>query len=391
MIGRRRWRCKEADNHEATANALDSDHVVTIRERLEASGIRRSGGPRNGFRYRKARGGPVSDSELRRIALLKIPPQWTEVTIAASAGSAVQAVGRDAKGRWQYLYRPGHQTQRRGNKFSRLVIFAKALPALRRALVRDVRLSGLPRDKALACAVAILAGSSMRAGSEEYADANGTFGLATLRRDHVSVVGDRIRLDYRGKRGLRHRHELRNPRIARIVLRMLGMPGMEVFQYLDLEGRARDISRWQLNQYIKRVMGQRFSARDFRTWAATWVCAGALARHKNAPRTELARETAINAAVRETALYLGNTERVCRSSYIHPGVLAAFESGRTVARPLVRPEAAIERGGAGVDRQARALVALLARGWTRQKRSCPFSPLFEGLSRRGGFLGLCPT
>ena len=341
---------------------------MTIRERLEASGIRRSGGPRNGFRYRKARGRSVSGSELRRIALLKIPPQWTAVAIAGSAGAAVQAVGRDTAGRWQYLYRTAHLSQRRGDKFRRLVVFANALPALRRALVRDVRLRGLPRDKALASAVAILAGSSMRPGSEEYADANGTFGLATLRRDHVSVEGDRIRLDYRGKRGLRHRHELRNPRLARIVLRMLRMPGVEVFQYLDEDGRVQDVSRWQLNQYIKRVMGQRFSARDFRTWAATWVCAGALARHKKAPRTELAREKAINAAVREAARYLGNTERVCRRSYIHPGVLAAFEKGRTVAHPLIRPEAAIERGGAGVDRQARALLALLARAPARLKR-----------------------
>lgn len=341
---------------------------MTIRERLEASGIRRSGGPRNGFRYLGARGGAVSAVDLRRIALLKIPPLWTGVVIAASAGTPVQAVGRDAAGRWQYLYRPGHAAQRRGNKFSRMVVFANALPALRRALLDDLRLPGLPREKALACAVAILAGSSMRAGSEEYADANGTFGLATLRRDHVSVTGDRIRLDYRGKRALRHRHELRNPRLARIVARMLRMPGVEVFQYLDDDGRAKDVSRWQLNQYIKRVMGQRFSAKDFRTWAGTWVCAGALARHKKPPLTEIARERAIAAAVRETALYLGNTERVCRRSYIHPGVLTAFEQGKTVAHPLVRPEIVIERRGAGVERQARALLALLTPGPTRLKR-----------------------
>jgi DNA topoisomerase-1 len=299
---------------------------------------------------------------------LKIPPQWTDVAIAASSRAAVQAVGRDAAGRWQYLYRTAHTSRRRVDKFRRLTDFAETLPALRQALKRDVRLPGLPRDKALACAVAIMAGCSMRAGSEEYAQANGTFGLATLRRKDVSVVGDRIRFDYRGKRRLRHRHELRNRLLARIVARMLRMPGAELFQYLDEDGHAQDVSRWQLNQYIKRVMGRRFSAKDFRTWAGTWVCAGALARRKNAFRRENAREGAIAEAVRETALYLGNTERVCRGSYIHPGVLTAFERGKTVATVLVRPETAIERGGAGVDRQARALLQLLASGRTRQKR-----------------------
>jgi DNA topoisomerase-1 len=341
---------------------------VTIRERLESSGIRRTGGPRNGFRYRTAGGGSVPDSELERIAILKIPPQWTDVAIAASRRAAVQAVGRDATGRWQYLYHAEHLSRRRGDKFSRIASFARALPALRDALRRDLRLPGLPRDKALACAVAILAGSSMRAGSEEYAEANGSFGLATLRRGHVAVSGDRVQFDYRGKRGLRHRHELRNSRLARIVARMLRMPGAEVFQYLDEDARARDVSRWQLNQYIKRVMGRRFSAKDFRTWAGTWVCAGALARRKRAVDTALAREKAIADAVRETAVYLGNTERVCRSSYIHPGVLAAFEKGKTVAGTLVRPETAIERGGAGVERQARSLLQLIAAGTTRQRR-----------------------
>ncbi len=341
---------------------------MTIRERLETSGIRRTGGPRNGFRYRKADGERVTDSDLERIALLKIPPQWRDVSIAASPRTAVQAVGRDAAGRWQYLYSAAHASRREGDKFRRLAVFAHALPALRRALLRDLRLPGLPRDKALACAVAILAGSAMRAGSEEYAEANGSFGLATLRRGHVVVEADSIRLDYRGKRGLRHRHELRNRRLASIVSRMLRMPGPQVIQYLDEDGRAQDVSRWQLNQYIKRVMGRRFSARDFRTWAGTWVCAGALARRRRAASTESLRARAIADAVRETAMYLGNTERVCRSSYIHPGVFAAFERGVTVAGTLVRPETAIERGGAGVERQARALLELLAGGARRQRR-----------------------
>lgn len=338
---------------------------MTIRTSLTSSGIRRTGGPRNGFRYRRSDGAPVSDAVRRRIELLKIPPQWKDVSIAASPRAKVQAVGRDAAGRWQYLYRAAHASRRKAGKFRRLAAFAEALPALRHALVRDLRLPGLPRDKALACAVAILAGSAMRAGSEEYAEANDTFGLATLRRGHVEVEGDVIRIDYRGKRGLRHQHELRNRRLAHVVARMLRMPGREAIQYVDDDGVAADVSRWQLNQYIKRVMGRRFSAKDFRTWAATWVCAGALARRKQDARDDVSRAAAIDDAVRETAAYLGNTPRVCRSSYIHPAVFAAFERGVTVAVTLDLPEATIERGGAGIDRQARALLQLLEQGRAR--------------------------
>jgi DNA topoisomerase-1 len=341
---------------------------VTLRERLQSTGIRRSGGPRSGFRYRRARGGAVSAGDLRRIEELRIPPQWTDVTIAVSPSAKVQAVGKDAAGRWQYLYRAAHTRRRTLEKFDRLLKFARGLPALRSALARDMRLPGLPRDKALAAGVAILATSFVRAGSEEYAEENGSFGLATLRRAHVKVKGRRILFDYRGKHGVRNRHEIASPGLSAIVARMLREPGDEVWKYVDESGRVRDVSRWQLNGYVKRILGRRFSAKDFRTWAGTWICAAALYRRRRTARDGKSREKAVVEAVAETAAYLRNTPRACRRSYVHPAVLAAFAKGKTVTSALPMPDDVLRRGGAGLDRPERALLELLKRGRGRTKR-----------------------
>lgn len=335
---------------------------MTIRDELEATGIRRLGGPRNGFRYRGADGRTISPANRRRIDALKVPPRWTEVRIAKSAKAPVQAVGRDPAGRWQYLYAVTHAKRRSRAKFERMLPFATALPALRQSLTRDLELRGLPRDKALACAVAILATCFVRAGSEEYAEENGSFGLATLRHRHVQVHGARIRLAYPGKHGVRQRHEIRNAALARIVSAMLRLPGVEVLKYRDDDGHVEDVSRWQINHYIKRAMGRRFTARDFRTWAGTLICAGALHRVAPSARTALDRRSAVTAAIRETAVYLGNTPAVCRSSYVHPAVLRAFERGVVVKHAMTRPEILLPRRAGGLDRCERELVALLGRG-----------------------------
>ena len=341
---------------------------MTLRETIQATGIRRSGGPRNGFRYRRGNGGVISAADARRIAGLRIPPRWTDVAIAPSPGDDVQAVGKDAAGRWQYLYRTGHTVRRSRKKFDRLLAFARALPALRQALARDLSLPGLPRDKALAAAVAIMATSFVRAGSEEYAAENGSFGLATLRRTHVTVKGHRIVFGYRGKHGVRQTHQIASRRLAGIIGRMLREPGVEVFKYRDERHRVRDVSRWQLNQYVKRVMGRRFSAKDFRTWAGTWICAEALSRRRRMARDDRSRDRSISEAVAETAAYLGNTAQACRHAYIHPRVLAAFAKGETVTCALPLPEEVLRRAGKGLDRPERALLALLAKGGGRIKR-----------------------
>ena len=359
---------------------------MTLRSLLLSTGIRRLGGSREGFRYARADGVRVTRADLRRIMELRIPPGWEEVAIDRRAGGKLQAVGRDAAGRWQYLYRLSHARQRSRAKFDRLIAFGHALPRLRRALARDLARPGLPREKAVACAVAMLGTCALRPGSEIYATKNGSFGLATLRRRHVRVSGTRILLDFRGKHGRRQQHELESPILARILGEMMRQPGHDVFKYLDASGAPRDLRRPHLNAYIKAAMGARFSARDFRTWTGTLLCAGALARadgarssgpgaRAEAPPTAAATRRAIAAAVRKTAAWLGNTPAVCRRSYIHPGVLRAFERGEWVRESRVRPVSLVGGRTGGLDRSEHALLVLLrGPGDTARRRSSTIRP-----------------
>ena len=342
---------------------------MSLRSDLIATGIRRSGGPRNGFRFRRANGSAISTADARRIEALRIPATWTDVHIASSPGERVQAIARDAAERWQYLYRASHLARRSRVRFDRLIAFGEALPQMRRVLLRDLARPGLPREKALACAVVLLTTCFLRPGTEIYAAENGSFGLATLRDHHVVVEGSRIRLDFRGKHGQRQRHEVKNSKLARIVTAMKRLAGIEVFKFVDADGQVRDLKRAYLDRYIKQIMCGHFSARVFRTWGGTLLCAGALARagrhtagtKERAPHGTLARHAAVASALRETAARLGNTVEACRRAYIHPGVLRAFEQGRTVSAALSRPEALIAEHRAGLDRSERALLTLLRR------------------------------
>ena len=330
----------------------------SLRSHLFATGIRRSGGPRNGFRCRGVTGHRIAAADAHRIEVLRIPAAWTNVHIALSADERVQAIGQDAAGRWQYLYRRSLVVRRSHARFDRLIAFGEALPALRRALARDLARPGLPREKVLACAVALLAACFLRPGTEIYTVENGSFGLATLRDRHVAVQGSRIRLDFRGKHGQRQRLVVQSVTLARIVVAMKRLPGDEVFKFKTAGGHVRDMRRTHVNAYIKQVMGQSFSARIFRTWGGSLWCAGALARR-----------VPVASAVRETAALLGNTVVAARRSYIHPDVLRAFARGRTVTASLSRPEALIALRRAGRDRSEQALLVLLRRERAARARS----------------------
>ena len=348
-----------------------------LRTRLQSTGIRRLGGPRNGFRYRRVDGGRPTAADLARIAALRIPPAWRPVTIARSPGAKLQAVGLDAAGRWQYLYRASHTARRARAKFDRLIAFIEALPALRRTLHRDLAREGLPLEKGLAGSILLLAACALRSGAEVYARDHGTFGLATLRPQHVEIAGECIRLRFRGKHRVIQRHQIRSRHLARLLGEIKRLPGRELLKYRDTRGRARDIGRRHLVAYVKRAMGARFVARDFRTWAATLLCAAALRREARATRgrtavasrtraaAALGRESAaspdraIARALRETAAHLGNTPAVVRESYVHPGLLRAFERGRVVSHALPSADALSGRRSASLERAERALVTLL--------------------------------
>jgi DNA topoisomerase-1 len=332
---------------------------VTIVERLQEKGIRRTGSPRGGFRYRLPGGGRPSATDLERIEALKIPPAWTDVVIHPSPSAMVQAVGRDRAGRWQYRYHEAQAGRRERRKRERLLRFIEALPKARLAIRRDLARPGLPREKVLAGILKILATCFLRPGSEVYAAKNGSFGIATLRPRHVTVTGDRVRFDFQGKSGKRQTAEIRDRRLARLVRDLVKYPG-EVFKFRSEDGTVVDVRRHHINEYIKETMGERFSAKDFRTWAGTLLCACALAREGAEPGAgPAARKRRIAAAIREVAHHLGNTPAVCRASYVFPAVLERFEEGRVIPHTLESVAELAEGGRIRVERCERALLRLL--------------------------------
>jgi len=306
---------------------------MTRIEKLYLKGIRRTGSPARGFRYQRADRRKVAQADLSRIDALKIPPAWKDVYINPTAAGAVQAVGKDAAGRWQYIYHDTHVRRRERKKFQRLADFAATLPVMRKTIAKDSRLQGLPRERVMACILRILSQSFIRPGSEIYANENGSYGLATLRPKHVQVKGDLVIFDFPGKSGVQQHREIRDRTVARVVRELLKHPGRDVFKYFDAQDNILDVKRRHINTYIKEVMGRSFSAKDFRTWAGTLICASALARvyaQLNGDRPPTKRLLA--AAVEETAEALGNTPAVCRSAYICPLVMTGFEKGLVINR-----------------------------------------------------------
>jgi DNA topoisomerase-1 len=304
---------------------------MTRIERLQQTGIVRLGSPKRGFRYRYADGRKVTRDEIERINSLRIPPAWTEVAISSSPKSKLQVVGKDAAGRWQYLYHESHTRNQELKKFKRLVSFAEALPKVRATIKRHLRQRGLGRERVMAAILRILLTCFMRPGSQVYASENGSFGLATLRPKHVKVKGDTVEFDFPGKSGVRQQRQLTDREVAKVVRALLRQPNKEVFYFRNGNGEVVDIKRRHINEYIKEVMGARFSAKDFRTWAGTLVCASALARVASEDGDNASsRKSKVVAAVKETAAVLGNTPAVCRSSYISPEVLNSFQSGKMI-------------------------------------------------------------
>lgn len=333
---------------------------MTRLERLQKTGIFRLGTPQRGFRYRRADRRRVTASDLERIKELRVPPAWTEVTISHSRHSKLQAVGRDSAGRRQYLYHENHHRTQDTVKFERLVHFIQDLPRMRGTVARHLKQPGVGRERVLACILRILSTCFLRPGSEVYASENGSYGIATLTPDHVTVTGELVRFDFPGKSGVRQYRELRDKDVARVLRELLRCRQSEVFKYRNEDGEFVDVKRRHINEYIKEVMGERFSAKDFRTWAGTLVCACALAR----AGTEIiekptVRKRKIVSAIKETAQTLGNTPAVCRGSYICPAVIKSFERCRTMDRYFDSLEQFIAYRGRKLHPAEESLLALL--------------------------------
>jgi DNA topoisomerase-1 len=279
-----------------------------------------------GFAYVDADSRPVRDKDaLARIRTLAIPPAWQDVWICPLDNGHVQATGRDARGRKQYIYHPDWVAVRDANKFARLRAFGKALPAIRRRVAADLALPGIPREKVLALVVRLLDSTLIRVGNEQYVRENGSYGLTTLRSRHVDVSGARIQFQFRGKGGIAHRVVLAEPRLARVVRRLLDLPGQELFQYADEAGALRTVDSADVNDYLRAIAGDDFSAKDFRTWYATRAALQGLERCRAETKTQARAE--VKRVLDEVAKKLGNTPTICRKSYVHPIVIETFLAG----------------------------------------------------------------
>ena len=289
-----------------------------------------------GFSYEDHRGRAVDDDQvLERIAGLAIPPAWSDVWICADPDGHLQAAGTDAAGRRQYIYHPVWRARQDSRKFQRIESFARALPGLRVECERSLDLDGLPQDKVMAAAVRLLDRATFRIGSEAYADRNGSFGLATIRKSHVQVEGTTLLFDYTGKAGVRRIHRIDDPMLAPIVerLKRRRSGGVELLAYRD-DRRWVDVRSGDINAYIKRLAGEEHSAKDFRTWHATVLAAVDIAAAEPSLGSATSKRRTVAGTVRRVAEHLGNTPAVCRASYIDPRVFDRFNEGRTIAREV---------------------------------------------------------
>ena len=279
------------------------------------------------FSYRDAAGRAVKDKEtLSRIKSLVIPPAWSDVLICPDPNGHIQVTARDARGRKQYRYHPLWRKARDENKYDHMVSFGKALPSIRRQVEKDLALPDLPREKILATIVRLLETTMMRVGNEEYARSNGSFGLTTLRDKHVRIEGARLQFQFRGKSGVQHFVELSDRRLARIVSRCRDLPGYELFQYVDGDGNCRSVDSEDVNDYLRTISGQDYTAKDFRTWAGTLLAALALREFEKFDTNAQAKKNMVK-AIESVAAKLGNTPAICRRCYIHPVILESYLEG----------------------------------------------------------------
>ncbi len=312
-----------------------------------------------GFRYVDPHGRPVrNQATLRRIRSLVIPPAWTDVWICPSPQGHLQATGRDARGRKQHRYHPRWRAVRDETKYARLIAFGQALPRLRARVARDLAQPGLPRDKILAAVVRLLETTLIRVGNEDYARQNHSFGLTTMRDQHVAVNGTALRFQFRGKSGIWHDIEIHDRRLARIVKRSQDLPGEELFQYLDEQDRQHTIDSADVNDYLRRTCGDDFTAKDFRTWAGTVLAAQALQEFASFDSQAQAKKYLVR-AIEKVARQLGNTKTVCRKCYVHPAVINTYLDG-TLREALTRQvESKLRRELHELQPEEAAVLALL--------------------------------
>jgi DNA topoisomerase-1 len=337
--------------------------------------ILRKGTKRSGFRYVTAGGKPVAAPVRERIEALRIPPGWTDVRVAASSSAAVQAWGFDAKGRKQYRYHDRAVERGQMRKYYRVRRMARDLPRIRAALARDARgRGGLTKRRVAAGVVRLIADGFFRVGNERYAQENKTFGIATLRKRHVTALADRVEFRYVGKKSIEQRQTVCDPETVAFVRALLDTPGPRLFRYQAPDGTWADLTARDVNEYLHDFLGVPYTAKDFRTWGGTLRVATILS-DLGAPAGEREARKNVVIALRLVAAELGNTPTVCRQSYVHPLVLARYlDEGTTIAPFLDRGGRAVAKGrrarqpDSAHDPEERALIRFLDRFFPERRR-----------------------
>lgn len=279
------------------------------------------------FEYFDTDGKPLHDeTRLLRIQRLAVPPAYKDVWICPSPNGHIQATARDARGRKQYRYHERWREARDENKYDRMLVFGQALPKIRRQVNKDMGLHDLPRNKVLATVVHLLGRTFIRIGNEEYARDNKSFGLTTMRNRHVDVKGAKLSFSFRGKSGVLHEIDVSDRRLANIIRRLQDLPGQDIFQYEDEAGEVRNVTSQDVNDYLQEITGEKFTAKDFRTWAGTVLTAMALSAQGPAENETQAKKN-IKVSITAVAKILGNTPTICRKCYVHPVVLESYLDG----------------------------------------------------------------
>lgn len=282
------------------------------------------------FTYHQADGRKLKDrATLERIRSLVIPPAWEDVWICPAANGHVQATGRDARGRKQYIYHEKWRTQRDETKFEHMLAFARALPKIRRRVAADLRRREPGHQKIVATVVRLLETTVIRVGNDEYARENGSYGLTTMRNRHVKVRRAEIAFSFKGKSGKEHQITLHDPRLARIIRACQELPGQQLFTYIE-DGVARHVDSSDVNNYLQEIAGSTFTAKDFRTWIATVLAATAFHELEAATSSTQAKSNT-KRVIESVAKILGNTPTICRKSYVHPDIINAYVEGDTLA------------------------------------------------------------
>lgn len=330
-----------------------------------------------GFSYLTADGTAIRDPEtLARIRSLVIPPAWQYVWICPSAEGHIQATGYDARGRKQYRYHPRWREVRDQEKYGRMIAFAQALPRIRQRVDRHLKCAGLPREKVLAAVVRLLEATLIRVGNDEYAKSNHSFGLTTMLGEHARINGSTICFEFRGKSGREHEIDLKDRLLAHIVAQCQELPGQELFQFIDEKDEVRDVGSQDVNEYLREISGEDFTAKDFRTWAGTVLAAKVLQEFKEFDSQAAAKRNVVR-AIEHVAERLGNTKAVCRKCYIHPAVIDAYLEKSLIETVREETERELREELQSLPPEEAAVLALLRKRMQRELREA------EGPKRAG--------